>query len=175
MKEDWKPLIYGDLDLSNRFEISNFGRLKSIKSNNILKTRIDANGYEVICISLGQRDKKKILKIHRCVAFMYVNGYKEGLTVNHIDGNKTNNICTNLEWITNRENIKHAINNGLVKYNKRIQCEQTGEIFNSIADASEWCGLSRNGYSIYEYLKKSTRKSAGRHPVTKEKLTWHLV
>lgn len=176
MNEKWKPILYGDLDLTNRFEVSNFGKIRNIKTKKILKTTINQNGYEEICISLGKRKNYKALKIHRCVAFMFVDGFKDGLVVNHIDGIKTNNVWTNLEWVTSKENTRHAIKTGLSKHNKLVMCEQTNEIFNSIREACIWCNLAPDGKSLSEYLNHpEKRKSAGKHPVTHEPLTWHFI
>lgn len=75
--EEWKPLIYKDLDLSDRFLISNTGKLYSKISNKILRTLINKEGYEVVCVSLGGRDKKKIIKIHIAVACMFCDGYEK--------------------------------------------------------------------------------------------------
>lgn len=140
--EEWEPLIYKDLDLSDRFLISNTGKLYSKISKKILKTHINKEGYEVVCVSLGGRDKKKIIRIHIAVACMFCDGYKDGLTVNHKDGNKINNLYTNLEWVTYKENSKHAYATGLAKGHGERMVKQidinTGEeiaIFNSIKEA----------------------------------------
>ena len=54
------------------------------------------------------RNKKRIEKsVHQCVALAWVDG-DNSLTVNHKDGDKTNNHADNLEWITNRDNIIHS-------------------------------------------------------------------
>lgn len=140
--EEWKPLMYGDLDLTNRFLISNTGKLYSLISKKILKTTVNKKGYENICVSLGSREQKKILKIHMAVAFMFVDGYKKGLIVNHKDTNKLNNVYTNLEWVTHAENSQHAEANGLMNHVnlkpiKQID-QKTGKIikiFESIASA----------------------------------------
>lgn len=174
MDEVWKPLMYGDLDLTDRFEISNFGELRNIKSQKILKTVINKKGYKVVCVSLGRRHQNKLLRIHRCVAYMFVDGYEDGLFVNHKDGNKLNNEFTNLEWVTNKENSQHASQNGLLKHCKPIICEQTGEIFVSMENARRWCGLKTSN-SLGEYFNSNHRKTAGKHPITGEPLTWHYL
>ena len=54
---------------------------------------------------------------------------------------------------------------------KSVKCIETGEIFESIKQAVEWCG---GGAHIYDCLQ-GKRKSAGRHPETHERLHWKLV
>lgn len=50
-----------------------------------------------------------MLKIHRLVAHAFCEGFSEiRNTVNHIDGNKFNNKASNLEWVSQSENNKHA-------------------------------------------------------------------
>ena len=61
-KEVWKPLIYGDLDLSNRIEVSNTGKLRNINTKKIYATTVHKSGYEILCISLGKRNRKKLKK-----------------------------------------------------------------------------------------------------------------
>lgn len=134
MKEVWKPLIYNGIDLTNHFEISNCGRLRSIKNKAILKTVIHKKqGREGVCVSNGGRDCLVFIKIHRAVAQAFVSGYMPGLEVNHKDGNALNNNASNLEWVTRKRNIEHAIENGLIK-TTRVRCCETGEVFRSIRD-----------------------------------------
>lgn len=55
---------------------------------------------------------------------------------------------------------------------KRVICLNTGQVFNSIEEAMEWCGL-KSGSGIRECcLKNEKRKHAGKHPLTKEQLQW---
>lgn len=56
---------------------------------------------------------------------------------------------------------------------KRIRCIETGQIFGCIQDAAEWCGL-KSRTSINNFLAGRS-KSAGTHPITKEKLHWEYV
>lgn len=93
--------------------ISNLGRVLRIEKNIELKPVLDQKGYHRLRIY--QNDKTiKTCKLHRLVAEYFVEGFSEGLQVNHIDGVKTNNNYTNLEWVNNYENQIHAIDTGLV-------------------------------------------------------------
>lgn len=169
-------MIYKDLDLSDRFLISENGEIYSLVSKKYLKQGLNkSTGYYGVCVSLGSRNKKMLIKSHIAVASTFVGGYKDGLVVNHKDGNKENNNVDNLEWVTPKENSVHALNNGLFTTNKKVRCLNTGEIFISIQEAAKWCGLSKRGQSLFEYFKKDSRKTAGKHPITKEKLRWELV
>jgi hypothetical protein len=58
---------------------------------------------------------KTTMYVHRIVAMTYLPNPNNLPQVNHIDGNKLNNHNTNLEWVTNKENRTHAIENGLMK------------------------------------------------------------
>lgn len=85
-----------------------------------LPTRMTAFGYVDIGLrlpSLNGKARFKNVKLHRVVADLFCPKpeSKETLFVNHKDGNKTNNHASNLEWVTARENIQHAVNSGLIK------------------------------------------------------------
>lgn len=52
--------------------------------------------------------KKKHVLAHRMVAYLFIKKPRNKNYVNHIDGNRSNNTVSNLEWITQSENIKHS-------------------------------------------------------------------
>lgn len=70
------------------------------------------NGY--LCVQPKIGNSRKKLTIHRLVALAFVPGYFEDATVNHIDGVKTHNVWTNLEWVTLAENTRLQWRDGLV-------------------------------------------------------------
>jgi hypothetical protein len=51
--------------------------------------------------------------LHRIVALTFIENPENKEQVNHIDGNKTNNAVSNLEWVTNQENQIHKFKTGL--------------------------------------------------------------
>lgn len=70
------------------------------------------NGYlEVAPMIHGKRTKHLL---HRLVGMAFVPGYEDGLSINHIDGNKLNNRPSNLEWVSLARNSQHAWEAGLV-------------------------------------------------------------
>lgn len=104
MEELWK-VIEGT---NNSYEISSFGRVR--KNGIIYRDGIcKSTGYHQI--SIGFTFGRKVCKVHRLVAlsFCEVPSNYEELQVNHIDGNKDNNVYTNLEWCTAKENQRHRI------------------------------------------------------------------
>ena len=72
-----------------------------------LKPSINHRGYEIVNVII---DGKRIgIAVHTVVARAFCPGYDFGKEVNHKDGNKRNNEYTNLEWVTRKENVYHAI------------------------------------------------------------------
>lgn len=89
--------------------ISNYGRLWHKYLGIFLKIQLQEDGYWNYLFA-RKKDKPKIGRIHRIVMleFNYIPGCEE-LFVNHIDGNPSNNMITNLEWCTPAENSYHAV------------------------------------------------------------------
>lgn len=154
--EIWKPIVNYE-----RYLISNFGRVRSIKGKNItlLNTSEDKDGYLKIRLTYGVR--KRIKKsLHRLVAIAFIPNPNNYPTVNHIDGNKKNNSVNNLEWSSYSQNNQHAYDTGLKKrygqhYNARkiaIYNVNTNAIYqyDCIINAINIFHISER--SIYRYL-----------------------
>ena len=78
-----------------------------LKEERKLKTRINNRGYLTVCFM------RTTHMVHRLVAKGFCTNPLNKPYVNHIDGNKTNNLASNLEWCTCEENLKHARDTGL--------------------------------------------------------------
>lgn len=57
---------------------------------------------------------------------------------------------------------------------KKVECITTGQVFDCVIDASEWCGL-KTAASICRFCREGNMEYAGKHPDTKEKLTWRYL
>ena len=96
-----------------KYKVSNFGNVMSMNYQNTRKPRVLVPvkhhlGY--LLVHLGQG---KIKMIHSLVAEAFIPNPEGKKFVNHIDGNKQNNNVKNLEWVTSKENMNHAIRTGL--------------------------------------------------------------
>lgn len=77
-----------------------------------LSPYITKSGYmEVAAMKDGKRIK---VSVHRLIGMAFVNGYSDELTINHINGIKTDNRIENLEWVSLSRNSEHAWETGLV-------------------------------------------------------------
>ena len=93
------------------YQVSNFGRVKSLRKAIIMSIRINKKGYSTIGLSkTGVFNRKSI---HRLVAEAFIPNPDNLPCVNHKDGNKLNNELNNLEWCTYGDNERHAYRTGL--------------------------------------------------------------
>ena len=110
-KEEWK-IINGFED----YEVSNHGQVRKIRghsSGKIMSPKKKKNGY----LEIGLRKNKK--RDFKYIHILVLEAFKPNKDLtktecNHLDGNKENNYVGNLEWCTHKENIKHAIEIGLM-------------------------------------------------------------
>lgn len=105
--EQWKQIIIDNA--KPYYMISTYGSVYSLYYNKFIIPHENENGY--LQVSLITNDNKRIFrKVHRLVmmTFNYIDGC-DMLQVNHINANKHDNYIHNLEWVTAKENIAHAI------------------------------------------------------------------
>lgn len=91
------------IDGEDRYEVSDLGRVRNVKTRKIKSLRLDKYGYPRVTLY----PSGKSYTIHRLVAKCFVPLVEEKTQVNHIDGDKTNNHWLNLEWCTTKENSTH--------------------------------------------------------------------
>lgn len=160
MEEIWKDIT----EFVGIYQVSNLGRVRRIgdysnqnaiwklKDPHILSPREHSNGYLRVMLSVNNKHYDRY--IHRLVAMEFCENrnpikYKE---VNHIDGDKHNNIAKNLEWCDRSYNNKHAYIKGLHTlhgcYGRKKSVAQidlkTNKILmihNSVNEAAQYVGL----------------------------------
>ena len=154
MKEEWKDIQ----DWEELYEVSSLGRVRSKRTNKFVIGDINNCGYYRVTL-YNNKIKKRFFR-HRLVALHFIPNNDETKTfVNHIDGDKSNNTITNLEWVTQSENEKHAFKNGLkhTTNNPFIITLISGEerYFDKIEDCVEYFQCSR--FTVMSWLNKGSK------------------
>lgn len=127
------------------YEVSTLGRVR--RNGKILK-QSNREGYRILTLSID--NKQKTMLVHRMVALRFIPNPENKPQVNHIDGDKANNMVTNLEWCTPGENEQHSYDVlGKVTWNKNkieyetINCLNCGkELVMRKWKKAKYCSLS---------------------------------
>jgi hypothetical protein len=99
----------------DKFLVSENGLLISKRTNKVLTQNVNPKGYLNHATKIGGRSgANKYFKIHRVVAEAFIDNEDNKPEVNHINADKTDNTKRNLEWVTSKENTRHAIESGLI-------------------------------------------------------------
>lgn len=172
--------IPGFESISPNHYISDSGEVISYRwgKRKVLKLSKNSKGYLRINLFQKELNKARAISIHRLVAMAFIPNPDNKEQVNHKDGNKTNNDISNLEWVTNKENMTHAWetnlrDNGWAKGKNNYQwdgnhknCKEVIQrdlegnivsIHKSIAIASRETGLGVNG--IGKTCRKETKSN----------------
>ena len=102
---------------SRAFTITPYGCVITDKGRR-LKPSVCHKGYHRVWLTAGRKNRKQ-MAVHRLVALTYLKRNfltRDYTQVNHKDGNKGNNHFDNLEWVTGKQNVQHAVANGLAKH-----------------------------------------------------------
>lgn len=172
----------------NNYMISNLGNIKSLKNDKILNQVINPKGYSQCCLVYMKNGKKSYwnFRVHKAVALQFLNNPNNLPDLNHKDGNKQNNNVSNLEWIDNIGNMKHAFKNNLRFSSfwdkiEKIKCIETGKEFYTEQEAKDYYNIRSSG-QFSEYLshkigksRKGYYKSCGKNPINNDPLHWLLI
>ena len=174
MEEIWKDIK----GYEGLYQVSTLGRVRSLDhiatkkgqgehhyKGRVLKYWINKYGYCNIGLSHPITKKVTHYRVHRLVAFAFVEGYAGDKDVNHIDENKQNNRSDNLEWVSRKQNINHGTHNARATgHNKRkiLQFTLDGifvKEWDSMVSAAKSVGVSKN--SIFCCCNGLSKQSKG--------------
>ena len=202
MNEEWRDIrgYEGKYQVSNLGRIKSLKDSHGNYREKILKFKLEVSGY--LQVHLYLENKVKAFKIHRLVAEAFIPNPNNLPEVNHKDENKENNRVDNLEWCDRKYNINYGTRTqkasekmkgrkftenhkkkisksqkGKYTYSesfhaRKVKCITTGKKFNCIKEAGEYYNVY---YQSISACCRGKRKSAGKHPITGEKLVWKYI
>lgn len=145
---------YRDIpDYEGSYQVSNFGNVLALRYHQgrfsrVLKPKTDKYGY--LCVRLSRKGVGKCFTIHRLVMLTFKG--KSNLTVNHIDKNKINNKLSNLEYMSNKDNVRYSLAHKIKATNI-----QTGEVlhFKSTKETNEHGFSQGDVWACLKNIKKT--------------------
>jgi hypothetical protein len=111
-EEIWKDII----GYEGLYKVSDFGNVKSLGNEFLRKERLlklSPQSKNYLTVVLQKDATRKMVLVHRLVAEHFIYNIESKPQINHINGNKHDNRVENLEWVSHRENLDHAIKNNL--------------------------------------------------------------
>lgn len=149
------------------YQISSFGRVKSMREKTIMKQYLNEKGY--LTVGFKSLPTRKKFKVHRLVGFAFIPNPDNKPEINHDDFDKKNNHISNLHWATQKENTHHAQIGGRRPMGRKIivpvgeypvRCQkvinsETNFVYESVYHLSEEIGVAP---------KEIRRKLSGERP-----------
>lgn len=156
IEEIWRDVV----DYEGIYEVSNRGRVRSldrvVKANDgviykrkgkYMKITINKYGYPTVRLSKDGSTNTK--SVHRLVANSFLG--ESNLIVNHKDGIKNNNNLENLEFVTQKENMVHAVSNGLIR---NFALENEKEIISDFLSGLGFREIKKKYNTSYSSIKR---------------------
>lgn len=110
MTEEWRVIPF----CSEMYDVSNLGRVRSWAKNRwgkakeykIISPSNNSAGYLFVHIRNENRETRKHY-VHRLVASAFLGD--SSMEVNHINGERSDNRLSNLEYVSHSENVRHSV------------------------------------------------------------------
>ena len=141
----WKKFIYEGIETD--YSVSTEGEVRKDTTNYIL-SQSSQQDYKFVTLLINGQQKR--MRVHRMVAMTFIENPDNKPYVNHINGIRYDNNVENLEWVTQSENIQHAVRTGLMQSGRKkavIQYNLNGDrmaTFESATEAARQTGGSQS-------------------------------
>lgn len=108
MTEEWRDIP----GYEGLYKISDMGRVEALPPARTKKSHArpdDAARGSYQVVSLTKDGVRHVYRVHSLVMLAFAGRCPEGMEINHINGNKWDNRRVNLEYVTPKENMRHAV------------------------------------------------------------------
>ena len=154
----WKKFIYEGIETD--YSVSTEGEVRKDTTNYILSQSAQQD-YKFVTLLINGQQKR--MRVHRMVAMTFIENPDNKPYVNHINGIRYDNNVENLEWVTQSENIQHAVRTGLMQNGRKkavIQYNLNGDRMATFESASEAARQTGGSQSKITMCCKRQRETA---------------
>ena len=154
----WKKFIYEGIETD--YSVSTEGEVRKDTTNYIL-SQSSQQDYKFVTLLINGQQKR--MRVHRMVAMTFIENPDNKPYVNHINGIRYDNNVENLEWVTQSENIQHAVKTGLMQNGRKkavIQYNLNGDRMATFESASEAARQTGGSQSKITMCCKRQRETA---------------
>jgi hypothetical protein len=160
-------------DVKSFYAISESGLILNLKSGHPLSPSGARYLGSVVMLKNGGR---KTVYVHRLLAMAFIPNPHNKPCVNHIDEDKHNNSLSNLEWVTQKENVNHGTSLARQSLIQRNQKSTSKKVMKTLVDSGEQI--------IYPSMSEARRAGHDHRMIrrcilgqrkTHKKGTWSLV
>ena len=154
----WKKCIYEGIETD--YSVSTEGEVRKDTTNYIL-SQSSQQDYKFVTLLINGQQKR--MRVHRMVAMTFIENPDNKPYVNHINGIRYDNNVENLEWVTQSENIQHAVRTGLMQNGRKkavIQYNLNGDRMATFESASEAARQTGGSQSKITMCCKRQRETA---------------
>ncbi len=157
-----------NIDGYKNYIVNENGEVTNTNTGRLLKHSKNQKGYCFLILS--KKGFSETVSIHRLVYRTFKGELNKGFEINHIDGDKSNNNILNLEQVSKTENMRKAVETGLIK--SGLDCplsvpvikldpmtKKIIERYGSISIASKDTGVASSAISL---VINGKRKTAGK-------------
>lgn len=154
--EKWKDIT----GYEGLYQVSDQGQVRSLDRMNgrgfnvfgvILKPNPDRKGYLGVSLYSGSKETRRRRLIHQLVAEEFIGPRPKGLDVCHNDGDKTNNVPSNLRYDTRSANILDAVGHGTHYLARQQTCKRGHKLGAFDGDRSQGCRACARAASTVKY------------------------
>ena len=150
--DEWRKI-----DGFPNYEINRDGFVMNTKTGRILKPRIDRYGYLYVDLCYNGDTKSKT--IHRLVGIAFIPNPLGKSSIDHINGDKMNNLIKNLRWATMREQLQNKPSKGY----RKIKGAKT----------NPWCVRIRNSEGKYIHIGYFPTEELAQQAVREARIKHH--